>query len=714
VDGSVAEAVHGKRIDGLIAEAASAQSAGEAEQSYALLQEALSLAKRSGDSAQRALVLGSLSDVHLRLRQLDDALVSAERGIASARACGAPAVTAAALNFLGNAESALKRYPEAMRAYREGLDLAERSADTPLAISLMINALHAQAATGSDGDALPLLEAALAQVQSLRDTASRASRLLALGSLAQQLSRLPGTESGRYDSMTLTMLAEARSLAKASGDSRSLSHAEGLWGEWELARGHPEEAELHLRQALFFADQADAPELSARWHAATGRLREAARDPERAKLEYGRALEAMKPIRAALVFGHRGFPETFQDTVQSTYLRLATLLLQDAAKAASPAATQPILKEIRDTLEGLRGAELQDYFQDECVTALQERRSANLHNRGPEPGTAILYTVSLRDRLVLLANFTGDELAYAEVPLQGAELAQTLAGFRKQLSEIGNPRRLRVAANTLYEWLIKPIRPALDGHRVNTVVVAPDQALRTIPFAALHDGRDFLVSRYAFALSPGLSLTEAGSADTTSGLALVGGLSESVQGFEGLPHVDEELGAASRLYEGERFVNETFLKKRVQTALERTPYGIVTFATHARIERDPRQSFLLTYDGRISLDELQDFVRISRFRKEPVDLLVLSACDTAEGDDRAALGLAGVAVKAGARSVMASLWSVSDASTAELVPLFLEKIKDRSASKAQALQSAQRHLLADSHYGHPYYWAPFVLIGNWR
>jgi CHAT domain-containing protein len=93
--------------------------------------------------------------------------------------------------------------------------------------------------------------------------------------------------------------------------------------------------------------------------------------------------------------------------------------------------------------------------------------------------------------------------------------------------------------------------------------------------------------------------------------------------------------------------------------------------------------------------------------------MVLSACDTAEGDERAALGLAGVAVKAGARSVMASLWSVNDASTAKLVPLFFVNLKNPNLSKAQALQQAQQLLLTDVGYQHPFYWAAFVLIGNW-
>jgi CHAT domain-containing protein len=351
---------------------------------------------------------------------------------------------------------------------------------------------------------------------------------------------------------------------------------------------------------------------------------------------------------------------------------------------------------------------------DECVSALQERQKSRELDPLIDPGTAVLYTISFPDRLVLLLNFSGGEMTQAEVAIGESELTETLAEFRKHLGSQGNPRRLLGTAMQLYEWLMRPIRPALDARRIRTLVVAPDQALRLLPFAALHDGRDFLVNRYAFVTSPGLTLTELEAGAPNRSRALLAGLSSGVQGFGQLPHVGDEVDAMAQLFDGESLVDEAFLKNSVRRELERAPYGIVSFSTHAQISGDPRQSFLLTYDDRIDLNELERFVRTSQLRDQPLDLLVLSACETAEGDERAALGLAGVAVKAGARSVMASLWAVSDASTAELVPQFLKYLKEPGVTKAQALQRAQQRLLASTDYRQPYYWAPFVLIGNWH
>jgi CHAT domain-containing protein len=100
-------------------------------------------------------------------------------------------------------------------------------------------------------------------------------------------------------------------------------------------------------------------------------------------------------------------------------------------------------------------------------------------------------------------------------------------------------------------------------------------------------------------------------------------------------------------------------------------------------------------------------------RATPLDLLVLSACQTAAGDDRAALGLAGVAIQAGAKSALASLWSISDNATATLMTRFYENSKAPGATKAQSLRIAQIELLKSPEYGHPSYWAPYLLIGNW-
>ncbi|MEM7797109.1 MAG: CHAT domain-containing protein, partial [Cyanobacteria bacterium P01_C01_bin.118] len=134
--------------------------------------------------------------------------------------------------------------------------------------------------------------------------------------------------------------------------------------------------------------------------------------------------------------------------------------------------------------------------------------------------------------------------------------------------------------------------------------------------------------------------------------------------------------------------------------------------THGQFSSKANETFILTWDNRLQLKELENLLQ-QRELKSPVEMLILSACQTAKGDDRAALGMAGVAVRSGARSTVASLWSVEDFSTAELMHQFYQQLRRLDNSRAEALQQAQLSLLRSDDYRHPYYWAPFVLIGNW-
>jgi CHAT domain-containing protein len=231
--------------------------------------------------------------------------------------------------------------------------------------------------------------------------------------------------------------------------------------------------------------------------------------------------------------------------------------------------------------------------------------------------------------------------------------------------------------------------------------------------SALHDGERHLIEKYAVAITPGLTLLDPQPIARTQVNLLLGGLSEGVQGFSPLPHVTSELENLKAAYGGEVYENEDFLTVRVERALDSQPFTIVHLATHAKFESDARASYLLTYDGRLSMDELENLIKLSRFREEPVELLTLSACETALGDERAALGLAGVAIKAGARSALASLWLVNDQAASILISKFYAELTTAKVSKAEALQHAQVAMINDKRYRYPVYWAPFLMIGNW-
>jgi CHAT domain-containing protein len=197
---------------------------------------------------------------------------------------------------------------------------------------------------------------------------------------------------------------------------------------------------------------------------------------------------------------------------------------------------------------------------------------------------------------------------------------------------------------------------------------------------------------------------------------LLGGVAQSVQGFSPLPEVANELSTIQSHVGGRVLADRQYTKVNLTAALSADDYSIVHMATHGTMGATPAESFLLTYDSKLTMSDLEYLLRIGQFRKTPVELLTLSACETAVGDERAALGLAGIAVKSGAQSVVASLWLVDDNATAALMNRFYKNLSMRgttTTSKAKALRSAQLALLAEPATQHPANWAAFMLIGNW-
>jgi CHAT domain-containing protein len=299
------------------------------------------------------------------------------------------------------------------------------------------------------------------------------------------------------------------------------------------------------------------------------------------------------------------------------------------------------------------------------------------------------------------------------VPVDAEELRQTVTDFRAKLEKRTTRQYLR-PARKLYDWLIRPIKQDLDQKGIDTLVYVPDAVFRNIPFSAMNDGEKYLVDHYALAITPGLYLTDPTPIKRGEMNLLLNGLTESVQGFPALYHVPQEIEEISNLYGGKILMNQDFSLSNVENELSDNEYSVVHIASHGKFAGKVKDSFLLTYDNKMSMDDLEQFVGSSKYRfDKPIELLTLSACESAAGDDLAGLGLASIAIKAGARSALATLWSVDDAATSELVMEFYRQLQKPEISKAKALQQAQLRSLDDKRYHHPGYWAPFLLIGNW-
>jgi CHAT domain-containing protein len=220
------------------------------------------------------------------------------------------------------------------------------------------------------------------------------------------------------------------------------------------------------------------------------------------------------------------------------------------------------------------------------------------------------------------------------------------------------------------------------------------------------------VEKYAIAYTPGLELLDPKPLVRGKLSALKAGLTQARDEFPALANVEQELTQIQSQVPGELLLDGAFTSAAIQKEIDSVPFPVVHMATHGQFSSNPEQTFILTWDDRLKVNQLNNLLRSREdSRRGAIELLVLSACQTAAGDKRAALGLAGVAVRAGARSTLATLWSVDDAATAQLMTRFYKELANPDITKAEALRLAQISMLKEKPL--PFFWAPFVLIGNW-
>jgi CHAT domain-containing protein len=513
----------------------------------------------------------------------------------------------------GDAEAALAVYEQSLRE-------ARARGDERLAVLAAANAAQAAIDAGRLDVARDRLFGASTRVASLTDTAQRARLRIHVGrSYAALAERLPSERSASLKAAAGSLRA-AEQEAAAAGDERLRSYALGYTAELYERQGRLGDAAGLTRRAIYAAERADAPDALYRWQWQLGRLEVAAGRPDTGLTAYRSTVATLRRIRVQTALAPERGGVAFQRSVAPIYTELVDLLLARAA-ASTDGDEQALLVETRDALEDLKVAELRDYFQDPCLEAQRQAAAESI------PNTVVLYPVLLPDRVEMIVSRAG-RLERYRLPVDRDTLSEAARTFRENLEQ-RNTRRYLTQSHALYDWLIRPL------------VLVPDGALRTIPFAALRDSesRRYLIEMHPLAVIPSLTLTDPRPIETETVRVLAAGISEGVGGFSALPAVGGEVEAVGELYPSETLMNEGFAIERFESELANAPFGIVHIASHGEFGGDPSQSFLLAYDGRMSMDQLSRFIGATRFRAEqPLELLTLSACESAAGDDRAALG----------------------------------------------------------------------------
>jgi CHAT domain-containing protein len=645
--------------------------------------------QKLGSALRLASVLASAGDVEEARLQI--------KAVETSQASLAPADRVALHGAEGNLAVRMGDLSAAERLFNLQAAAAQEQGAKLVEVRARINAMRARLDRQEIGQLESRLHLVYVQTIALLPGEERAFLLLDIGELiARAVSnfRSPAEERAyAFDAYT-----RARQEATSA---TTRAYAAGLLGALYEDAGRQTEALQLTLEAIGLAQSTDAQDQLYRWEWQAGHIEKALGRAAESERTIDRALFTLSSIRNDVLKSSR---QAFSSRIEPVYMDYADMHLREAAALDEESAGQQlILRDVRDKLESLKQAEVQDYFDNSCAVS-----DAVAAGGIDIPGAAIVYPILLADRTEVLIESHGMLRRFA-APVSRGELTAAVRKLRIGIERPNAGDQYRQPAQALYRWLLADAAPWLASQKVNTLVFVPSGPLRTIPVSVLLDGDQFLIERYAVATTPAITLIPT-LATPSSNRVLIAGLTKSVQGFAGLPGVNDEMRTIEAIFPGQALKDEEFSLASINTDLSAAGFSVAHLATHGEFNADHHQSFILTYDSRLTMDGLQ--VALGR-REDPLDLLVLSACSTAAGDDRAALGLAGVAIQAGAKSALASLWSISDEATASLMGSFYKSRKEGGESKAQSLRDAQLALLHSPDYQHPSYWAPYLLIGNW-
>ena len=670
-----------------------------------LVQEQLS---QQPDSIIKATSWRFLGNVLRSSGNFDQSHKALQQSLTIAQQLQSPQQISAALLALGNTARVQQRQDEALDFYQQAAQISNSPIQVVQAQINQLSLLSSQPDTENTSTLIKQIEFHLQQLPPSRHSIyaqiNFAKNLMEMGEeISQEQSRKTKQEID-YNSLVVNYLNQGRQHAHNLKDLRAESDAIGTLGYLYEKHQQWQFSQQLTQQALRISETINAPDLSYLWQWQLGRLLQQQGDEESAISAYETAINLLKSLRSDLVSANSDLQFDFREKVEPVYRELVSLLLDETVNKTS----QAKLEQARKVIESLQLAQLDNFFRSACLDATP------VAIEEVDQQAAVIYPIILPNRLEVIVRIPQQPLRHYAIPVTPEEVEDTAKNLRRTIT---NSRRqqFKPYVEQLYDWLIRPSQENLAPSNVQTLVFILDGVLRNVPVAALYDGQEYLAQKYSVAVTPGLELLESKPLERGRLNILTAGLSEARQGFNALPGVETELSQIQEQVNTQVLLNEEFVESSVQATMDASDFPVVHFATHGKFSSKAEDTFVLTWDGQINVNELSSLLRRGELGSdEPIELLVFSACETATGDSRAALGIAGVAVRAGARSTMATLWSVDDLATSELMVRFYKELSNPEVTKAEALRRAQLSILAEPKYReHPYFWAPFILVGNW-
>jgi CHAT domain-containing protein len=533
--------------------------------------------------------------------------------------------------------------------------------------------------------------------------------------------------------------------AKDIHDSKIESYGYGYLGELYEKRGELELAKEYTKKALLIAQSLElASETQYLWEWQLGRIyfkipaitqaqtkgmqQESLNNLNAAREIYQSAYRTLQSMRRELVAGNPDALFSFQNDIDTIYRNYVNLLLWDNNPS------QKYLFKAREVIASLQAVELENFLRVACPEYNVEKIDQIVDKESPN--AAFLYPIRLENKIEVIVKLPnqGELKRYSKTIPNNFD--EQIRQFQRDLEEEYTFEDVTKEGKKVYDWLLKEAVAFIkNDKRIDTLVFALDTNLRNIPLAALvvDDTKNpptYLIDNYAIALAPRLEIPTPRIIQDKKLSVLAAGLTKPdaekyqqfpkyLQNFGKLRFATKEINAIEEIGGSKISLSKLvpdFNTKDFQEKVNNSTFQILHLATHGEFSSSPEKTFILASDKPIVVNELGNiFRRQAQNQPEPVELIVLSACETAAGDQRATLGISGVGVRAGARSAIASLWALDDEISVEFTRKLYEQLLVPEQTKAQALRKAQREL-RDSPgkgYEHPRYWAPYILLGNW-
>ncbi|MBD2451594.1 CHAT domain-containing protein [Nostoc sp. FACHB-152] len=654
-------------------------------------------------------------------------------------------------------QKALNDYKRAYQYFQDSVKFARNQKQALGQMRGLLNLIQLASQTNNhkvihDEEFNKTLQDALNVLESLPDSATKFYGQIDLAYLQRDAK---GTSPFTYcpthlvlsdNNKALNLLENSVLTSKKLQDNRLISYANGALGHfWECQKDN-EKALKYTQSAILAADiKLSAKDSLYLWEWQAGRILDAQNRKQEAIASYQRAFDTLEDIRQDILTAERDVQFDFRDVVRPLYRTLAQSRLELlGVEAITDKRRAKELSKVVNTIDALKLAELQNYFGNDCIlSGLNPKPVGELleDNSVAFKNTGFLSSIILNNKTGILLQLPNQatKFKWIEDPNQQGTnkivssdtLEKKIAEFRKGLVSKEDINYDTTIAAQLYDWIIRPFAEDIKLQKIKTLIFIQDGFLRSVPMAALYDNQQqkYLIESYAVATTPSLRVTQPKERDRSVQKALILGLTQkaTIDGktFDQLFAVPNEVSAVESIFpKNTPLIDDKFIPKNFQQELEKSPYSVVHIASHAQFGIIPEDTFIVTgKNQKLTISQLEISLQNLNTKSDSVELLTLTACETAVGDDRATLGLAGVALQVGVKSAIASLWSVTDQSTSELVKTFYTNYSNNGISIAQALQTAQIRMInakklppsenINPMYDHPAYWASMIAIGNW-